>query len=496
MLTIAASVLMAGFLLAATALDSHTALFFALLFGAAYFAAQLGHILTDLPKFNILRLLSVGMGLFYFGGAAFAVGMQVALGGNAYSYIFAVWRNYDAAAMSQAALLVFACCQVGLAISKFIKPATMTTLLKPERFYNNSSAAVRAEVAVALIYTISVSLLCSLLLATGKLAVSGLVARNLEISREGAGLVTIANPAAVGAILVASWLISDRSLTVKTRFLGFLFALPIWLALFTMGRRYVIAGLVTFAIGHIVYRGVKVRPFHVVASIAGAAVAFFSLSGPFLAIRTLQQAGQTITLSQMLSVIASGDETTSTRSMSTADVAALSAARSDLMGEFSQIVARTPADSRHWGGGLLSQAALLVPGPLWDRKQEFLATKVHGDAAIARDASLPPTDLAGSLILYSFSELGWLAPIWFAGIFTALVFIADGLTRITRSYTVYLVTISTLISYAVVADNTAEARIVTDLRFFVVLAAIIGILSWLAKAQNKQIPSLGRLRPR
>jgi hypothetical protein len=472
MLTILASVTILFFATIALLFDLQLPLFFAMLTGTVFFGLMLVRQFRALPAFNPVRMIAIGTGLFYFGGAMLVVGSQILFGDSPYGHIFERWRNYDIGPMVGATALAFCCSLVAINASNYINFRRLSSFVSPEIFYEGNSSAVFRDQAVALGLCTASGIFCVWLIASGVLKPQG--AADLYDIRKIAGneFTVVASTLIPASFLLIIYQIMSRETSFSTKMLVALSAVPVSLATLMLGRRYIIAALLIVALTAVAYRGARMKARHWAMAGASALVLFFAISGPFLAFRQAKLGNSEIGVDQLFTAAVSGN-VLGLRNLSLPDLIALSAARSDLMGELAQITSRTPLSELHFGGGLLSQTAMLVPNYFWPGKARFIAYKMYNDFRVCSGAGLPANDLAGTLVLYSFGEVGWFAPIWYTTVAIIFVLLCDILVGIFRSFSLYLMTMSLLFVFAVVADNDWGGEILGEIRF--ILAAGLGI---------------------
>jgi hypothetical protein len=215
---------------------------------------------------------------------------------------------------------------------------------------------------------------------------------------------------------------------------------------------------------------------------------FFVISGPFMAFRQSLLGRHDVNYATLL---AGGDRIAGVQKLSIADVAAMSSARADLMSDLAQLTTRIPPSSYRLGTGFLSQFALVVPNFAWPGKAYFLARSMYNDFRICEDASLPKTDLAGTLVLYSFGEFGWLAPVFFSAIVFTFVWVSDLLVGLFRSHTFALMTVSTLMVYGIVADNQWGGGLLPILRFNITFGLAIAAIRFFFNTRPQRVPVAG-----
>jgi len=248
---------------------------------------------------------------------------------------------------------------------------------------------------------------------------------------------------------------------------------PILAANFMLGRRYVIALGLAMIVGLIVYRQVRIRWYQWAGAIMAAFMVMAVLTVPFNNIRNLSDTGQDFTLKEAGAVAFAGKKVAGANFMDAGDVFALTAARADILRELSQVVSKMPVSGLQWGRGIVSQVAIVVPGQFWPEKKIYINNQMYSEARLLYDAGLPATDIAGSLVLYSYGEFGWLAFAYFAAVLVGFVGAATLLTRLFGTDSgFHLWTLSLLLSYVVLADNAAPYRMFGDLRFLVILGVL------------------------
>lgn len=446
--------------------------------GAFFFGVLLYEQLQELPKINLLALIGIGTGLFYFGGAAALYVMRLITGDNQFMYIFAVWRNYEPLAMVRASILVFGCSALAVLASRYYRPKYLDRIMTREEFHKLLPNAGRdRETLISYVTLAGISALCALLIATGKLTVSAisLPGAQDDSASQWVVLANLAAPAMVA--LVAELFLRERA-SYRERALTLALGAAIFAALFILGRRTVIASGFMAIMAWLAFRRVRMTPVKWLGFAAGGLLIFFVISGPFLAIRSAQRANQVVGIGDLFSSYTGGHALGSAK-YSLADIAMLSAARADIMGELSQIVSNFHMDRIHFGGAFLSQLGEHIPSFLWHGKKTYMLTTFYDDFRVCDDAGLPRTDLAGSLVLYSFVELGWGAPIWFLLMATSFIWISDRMIGIFGSYTLYLLTLSTLVTYALIADAGFGAQILGDLRFLLLTAVLLYLMRFL-----------------
>lgn len=421
------------------------------------FASILIQQLTSLPYLNPLALISAGTGLFYCGGSALNQFVRTLMSDNPFTQFARTWSNYDVIPTTAAALLVFLCCYAGVLASRSISSLTLNVDVKPE--------ARVVSVVLGL-----VTLLLGYLILTQKLTVAS-SGRALKVA-EASEWLTLAGAAAPAASLPLTYLIFSKD-AVRYRIWGLVCALPILSANFLMGRRYVIAMGLGVIVGLIVYRKIRISWWQWAGAIAGAVVVVAVLTVPFNQLRSLSDTGRDFSFQEAVGVMLSGEKVAGARYMDSGDTVAISAARADIMRELSQVMTQMPATSFRYGSGIFSQLAMVVPGQMWADKQFYIDRKMYSEYTILTDSGLPFTDIAGSLVLYSYGELGWLAPIYFCVVLIGFVAGACSLgRRLAPDSGFFLWTLSLLLSYAVLADNSSGARMFVDLRFLLILGAL------------------------
>lgn len=461
--------------------ESQAPLLVALIVGTGYFASVFAGVLAALPALNPLRLIAAGTGLFYYLGGALNLGSQMA-GFSPYNAAWLIWRNYDAAPMAAAAALVFACAALTEVASRFVRLPSMGHLTGARAYYRGVVWEERRERALAWIALSLLSVFCAYLLWTDQLTIVRTARYIARVHESGVGIAGAVHNLAPMTPLVMAWLLFDRRDRLVSRLPALLVTLPIWLSIFALGRRAMIAAMLALAVGYFAFRGAKMRPIKIVGLAAGGAAMFFLLSGPFLEVRRQGLA----TFDQVVTMIASGQ--TGGRTMTTGDIAALSVARMDIMGEFAHIIDRFPSDGFHLGGALASHLPIVVPGALWQGKHAYLLTGALSDEEILRQASLPASDLASSQVLYAYVDVAWLAPVMFAAVMTGVLVAFDRMVRVSRSYLLYLMAVSLVISYAVAPDTTWGLRLFGDLRTMLILLVVTAVSTRIMRPSPQAMP--------
>jgi len=431
---------------------------------AFLFATIMVQQLTVLPYLNPVALISAGTGVFYFLGSALNQFVRAAMPANPFIQFNRVWANYDVLPTIAAALIVVLCCYAGVWSSRLFTVLTQRVDKQP-----------RAAIVALVLGVVAVFL--SYLVLTGKLTVTS-GARALKAAEDSEWL-TLAGAAAPAAALPLAYLVLSRD-AARYRTLGLIFALPIVAANFMLGRRYVIALGLSFIIGLIVYRKVHIKWWQWTAAIVSAIIVVAALTVPFNNLRTLNDTGRQFTFKEAAAVMLSGERVQGAGYMGAADMLALTAARADILRELAQVADRMPASGLTYGEGIISQAAVVVPGQFWPDKKVYMATEMYSDGRILNAAGMPATDIAGSLVMYAFGEFGWAAPLYFAAVLVAFVLAALGLARLFGSDSgFHLWTLSLLLSYVVLADNATGYRMFADLRFLLILGVLHGLIGFL-----------------
>src|SRR5579884_3404055 len=154
----------------AQASDSSWALLIAMCLATGYFGTLFYRDIQSIPDLNLLRLIPLSTGLFYFGGATLRVFAQSAFD-SPFLTFFATWRDYSVSAMSAASVLVLMCCSLTIFVSYIYRPKHLGRLYTIDGFSAALGQGQNLEYSKLLVLLGIVGYMGGYLIQTGKLSV-------------------------------------------------------------------------------------------------------------------------------------------------------------------------------------------------------------------------------------------------------------------------------------------------------------------------------------
>lgn len=453
-------------------LDSRSVFIFACAVCAYGYFLNLRAALFDWPAINYLKLTGASAGFFYFIGAI-PVNIMIFNDHNYLAgYTWKAFRNYDVSALSAAALLVLVATVPLLFLSTRLQPRTISRLSTPEEFYNSAAPNLLAKTKFSMAAMVMTLLVIAIyLILTRNLSVdfNPVVAMGSRQNTTLYFMIVLGVPAATS---ILSYLIVD-SMKLKKLPVGWIVAAAIFaLTLFLMGRRPLLAGAIMAVVTTTFLLRWRIGATRLVTFTLIGAIVFMAVSVPFAQLRGAQSRTQVISGTSIFSTEAMLRNAASSReAVSNLNYATIM--RFDLLGELAQSVSRIPLRNLRFGQGMLSQCAVAVPGFLWPGKSDYLRKEMLTDERIMEAANLPPTDVAGTSILYTYVDFGWLSPL---GMILQLLLFMNAtniIITISRSYTVYLLGISSMITNIIQVDAFNFSQMIFSLDYFLIFSAAI-----------------------
>lgn len=403
---------------------------------------------ADYPRFDFARMFAGTTGLFYFLGA---LPVNIALLFDPDYVSFYVWkqyRSYEPRDLAVAGVLVLLCSVPLILTNIRLSPPMLRRLWAPLNFHAGAVEPARREEAAIGRFLILLAALTVLMLASGSLSVDF----NPVAAVAGRGQTSVYLIVFLGcqaALPMAALMIVRGWRAGRLPLFWCFIALVLLVGLFTMGRRPLLAGLVSAGLFTFYIMGwrISVRAW---IGLAIAALLVFSLvTIPFAQIRASMPSktagGGAVSAGDFLSPDAIARRSALARP-TMANLTNITIMRFDLLGELAEVVRRYPLDRVWLGSGMATQFAVMVPGAIWPEKKDFLLLNTMRDERILEIAGLPPTDIAGTSTLFAYAEGGWFAPLVVLFQFWLYLAVTGLIVRSFNSFAVWLLAYGSVLS--------------------------------------------------
>jgi hypothetical protein len=468
--------------------DSRIVFVCAMSVGALFFISSILQDLKVLPRLNLPSTIANFCGLSYFGGAIPVSVALIVYPEYVQAFRYISFRDYDIEPLCEAALLVLFCCGLLIALSKNIKLTALGRLMSFTEFRSVCPGAFN-DTNMGVFISAFVAAIAATLIATGKMSIDF----NPAIAEGGAlgawFLIVYALAPAILILASSAFWRNDTSKNLKL--IAGVSCLILVGALFLLGRRAIMAAAFSLFISFVVSKKIKLKTSHMVVAALVAAVGFSFVSNKFIELRSVQNSKASAGISALYMQAARS------KAVEADDATLALVMRVDLLGELARVVSHYPSDQFHLGAGTVSQVANVVPSAIWPDKADFTYENVLTDEMILRDAALPPSDIASTLVLYSYADWGIFSPILYTLLSIFFVLVVDVIAMMSKSYATYLVGVGMVISYIPQTDRATFSTMLFDIRFLLVFLVLGWVLS-LAFGRSSPGPTLkkdARLRP-